>query len=491
MKSNKKIKTFYELEKNIGKIINIFIKKNHELLLLNLNNVFLQKAVEKYLYYRIHTSEIFFKLYDDILNHKLEKKYKLESYELKLLADELLKYYNKKKLKLTYKNNYLYKFIYTIKYFLLISFLSIFKFERENKKSVYALLNHNKFKDKFKFILKNINEKKYIYHFDHIINDLKKAKKKFSFKLKYKNIFYQRKFFFMHNIYTSAMIYDTILSIKNPYFLLFFEGDASDHEIASAVARKKNIKSICIQWGSFMTKTPKNSLRNGGFEDFLVWSERYKKHFLKYNKNTKIIPKGNSFINKKLKNENKVLFLLPQVCSETSIEQIKTFTHIINWFSKKYPGEGIIRSHPYKNELNNEKYNLQISNCVFHNPSKISINKSLSEAYLIITCGSSLIFEAGKLGVIPLLIFDKDNTSWTENIKKLNESYDIKLLENHNLNKIKNKIELIRNNLKTRKKLKRQVFSNFSNEISDIGNKSLKNYTLYFNNIINEVKKKN
>ena len=39
---------------------------------------------------------------------------------------------------------------------------------------------------------------------------------------------------------------------------------------------------------------------------------------------------------------------------------------------------------------------------------KISVNDNLSEAYLMITCGSSTIFEAGKLGVIPLLIFDKD-----------------------------------------------------------------------------------
>ena len=489
MKSSKKIKTFYELEKNIGKIINIFIKKNYEHLLLNLDNVSLQKAVEKYLYYRIHTSDVFFKLYDDILNNKLEKKYKLECYELKLLSDELLKIYNKKKIKLIYKKNYIYKSIYLIKYFLLISFLFIFKFEKENKRGIYVLLNHYKFKDKFKFILKNIKEKKYIYHFDQVIKNLIKANKKFSFKLKYKKIFHQRKFFFMHNIYTSVMIYESILCIKNPYFVLFFEGDASDHEIASAVASKKNIKSICIQWGSFLTKSPKNSLRNGGFEDFLVWSERYKKDFLKYNKDSTIIPKGNCFIEKKPKIKNKVLFLLPQICQETSMEQIETFTHIINWFSKKYPGEGLIRSHPYKNELSHKKYNLKISNCVFHNASKISINKSLSESYLIITCGSSSIFEAGKLGVIPLLIFDKDNTIWTENIKKLNNNYDIKLLENHNLNKIKKKIELLRNNLKIRKKIKRKVLSNFSKEISEMGNKSLENYTLYFNNIINKVKK--
>ena len=131
MNSIKTNKTFYELEKNIGKIINIFIKKNYKYLVLNIDNFFLQKAVEKYLYYRIHSSEAFFQLYDDILNNNLEKEYKLECYELKLLSDDLLKLYKRKKVKLTYKKNYLYKLKYLVKYFILIFFLFIFKFEKE------------------------------------------------------------------------------------------------------------------------------------------------------------------------------------------------------------------------------------------------------------------------------------------------------------------------------------------------------------------------
>ncbi len=491
MNSIKTNKTFYELEKNIGKIINIFIKKNYKYLVLNIDNFFLQKAVEKYLYYRIHSSEAFFQLYDDILNNNLEKEYKLECYELKLLSDDLLKLYKRKKVKLTYKKNYLYKLKYLVKYFILIFFLFIFKFEKEKKASIYALVNHNKFRDKFKFILKNIKEKKNLYHFDQIITNILNSKKKFNFNFKFKKIFHQKKFFFMHNIYTSVMIYDCILSIKNPYFVLFFEGDASDHEVAAEVAKKNNIKSICIQWGSFITKVPKNSLKNGGFDNFLVWGKKYEQEFLKYNKYPKIISRGNCFIKHKSKNKNKILFLLPQICSETSIKQIETFTHIINWFSKKYPGESIIRSHPYKNELEHEKYNLQISNCIFHDAGKISVNDSLSEAYLMITCGSSTIFEAGKLGVIPLLIFDKDKTAWTKKIIELNKNYNIKLLENHNLNKIKYKIELLRNNIKIRKTIKNKILSNFSGEMMEIGNKALKNYTSYFNKIIQEIKKKN
>ncbi len=491
MSSFKTTKTFYELEKNIGKIINIFISKNYRYLILHVDNFFLQKVVEKYLYYRIHSSKVFFQLYDDILNNNLGKKYKLECYEVKLLSDELLKLYNKKKVKLTYKKNYLYKFNYLVKYFLLICFLFIFKFEKERKKSIYALVNHNKFRDKFKLILKNINEKKNLYHFDQIITNLIKSKKKLNFNFKFKKIFHQRKFFFMHNIYTSLMIYECILSIKNPYFVLFFEGDASDHEIAAEVAKKKNIKSICIQWGSFITKAPKNSLRNGGFEEFLVWGDKYEKEFLKYNKYPKIVSIGNCFIKHKSKNKNKILFLLPQICSETSIKQIETFNHITNWFSKKYPGESIIRSHPYKNELEHEKYDLKISNSTFHDASKTPINESLSESYLMITCGSSSIFEAGKLGVIPLLIFDKDNTAWSKKITELNNNYNIKLLEYHNLNKIKDKIELLRKNIKLRKTIKNKILSNFSDEMTEIGNKALKNYTSYFIKIIQEIKKKN
>ena len=289
------------------------------------------------------------------------------------------------------------------------------------------------------------------------------------------------------------MIYQCILSIKNPYFILFFEGDASDHEVAAEVAKKKKIKSICIQWGSYITKSPKNSLRNGGFEEFLVWSDKYKKEFFKYNKYPKIVSIGNCFIKhkSKSKNKNKILFLLPQICSETSTKQIETFNHITNWFSKKYPGESIIRSHPYKNELEHEKYDLKISNSSFHDASKTSINESLSESYLMITCGSSTIFEAGKLGVIPLLIFDKDNTTWSKKITELNKNYNIKLLEYHNLDKIKYKIELLRKNIKLRKTIKNKILSNFSNEMTEIGNKALKNYTSYFIKIIQEIKKKN
>ena len=108
----------------------------------------------------------------------------------------------------------------------------------------------------------------------------------------------------------------------------------------------------------------------------------------------------------------------------------------------------------------------------------------------MITCGSSTIFEAGKLGVIPLLIFDKDKTAWTKKIIELNKNYNIKLLENHNLNKIKYKIELLRNNIKIRKTIKNKILSNFSGEMMEIGNKALKNYTSYFNKIIQEIKKK-
>ena len=43
MNSIKTNKTFYELEKNIGKIINIFIKKNYKYLVLNIDNFFYKK----------------------------------------------------------------------------------------------------------------------------------------------------------------------------------------------------------------------------------------------------------------------------------------------------------------------------------------------------------------------------------------------------------------------------------------------------------------
>jgi len=144
---------FYEFEKINYKIIKIFIKKNYNELLLNLNNLNLERTTEKYLHNVLHNSKVFYNLFCDILNNNYKKKYELESFELKLLAIELAKLLNVKNIAFSYKKNFLEKTFFFSLYFFFISFFYLFKFKKRDRKELLCLLNHNKFKDKFKILL--------------------------------------------------------------------------------------------------------------------------------------------------------------------------------------------------------------------------------------------------------------------------------------------------------------------------------------------------
>ena len=477
---------FYEFEKINYKIIKIFIKKNYNELLLNLNNLNLERTTEKYLHNVLHNSKVFYNLFCDILNNNYKKKYELESFELKLLAIELAKLLNVKNIAFSYKKNFLEKTFFFSLYFFFISFFYLFKFKKRDRKELLCLLNHNKFKDKFKILLKNINIKKSFININIIIKKLITFKIKLSFNLNFnfKNSLIQDKFYFMHKIYLRAYIYNAYIISNNPYFILFFEGDAADHEIVATIGDKNNINTVCVQWGSFMFAQPKNSFRNSGFKIFLVWSKFYKDKFKKYNKIPKIVPIGNCFINNNKFKKNKILFLLPQLCNEISRKQLETFCKIINWASNEYPGEITLRTHPQINQLNKINVNLSLSNLIIHDGNKIPLSESFLETYLLITCGSSCIFEAGKIGIIPLLFLDKIENIWSETINNLNKKYKIKLIDNNNIENIKYKIQLIRNNELIRKQISQEIRSNFNMEIDSIGVSAIKKYTQFFQKLI-------
>ena len=486
MKKKKLNNIFYILEEEIGKLINIFIKNNSEKLNLNLNNITLRRACEKHLYTLLHNSNQFLKFFSDIKNNNLKKKYVFESYEIMLIAKDLANLYNKK-IKLEYKKNYIKKISFFIRYFILIIYVTLFKFKTENNQCIVFQINDKKFEYKSKYLLQEVNAKKIFLDYKKSLWAIILSKKKFSLGFDYKEIFYQRNFFFIHKLYSITLIYEIALHINNPYLILFFEGDSSNHEIISAIGKKKKIKTICIQWGAFLSKNYKNTLKNSGFDTFLAWSKYYKKEILKHNKIPEVIVKGNCFISKKTGLKNKVLFLLPQTTFETSINQAETFDKVIDWFSKKYPGEGILRSHPYKNEINAKKSKFNLSNLIIHDADKISIDESLNSSYMIVTCGSSVIFEAGKLGIIPLVILDNDKTPWTKNIEDLKKKYPIRLIQYSFNDQVIENIELIRNNKKIRMLISNKVLNNFSKECSSIGERALNEYTEYFNSIIKSI----
>ena len=125
-----------------------------------------------------------------------------------------------------------------------------------------------------------------------------------------------------------------------------------------------------------------------------------------------------------------------------------------------------------------------MSKLIIHDPKKNSLNKSFKNSYLIITLGSSCIFEAGKLGIIPIVIFDKCKNIWAENISKLNTEYKVKLVKNCNLKSIVDTIELVRNDKPFREQLSSKIKSNFNKEIYKIGEYAINNYTNFFKKLL-------
>ena len=122
---------FYDFEEVAAKIIKKFITRYKKLLHLNFRNFDLEKACEKYLYFKINSSVLFYNFFCDIRKKKLKKKYTFDNYELMLLALELGKLFNLKCNNLFYKKNYLKNFFFLIIYFFIILFSYFFTLKKK------------------------------------------------------------------------------------------------------------------------------------------------------------------------------------------------------------------------------------------------------------------------------------------------------------------------------------------------------------------------
>ena len=475
---------FYDFEEFTAKIIKKFINRYKDELRLKFKGLNLERSCEKYLYYKINSSDSFYSFFIDIKKNKLKKNYTFECYELQLLALELKKIYKLKNIKIYYKKNYVKKFLFLIIYsaFLLFSFL--FTFRENNNKNIISILNHNKFKKEFEFLFNKIKIKIIYAQYARFIPLSALCLLKLNFKVYFKNIINQKKFFFMHGIYLRTYIYDSIISMNNPLFIFFYEGDAVDHEICSEIAKKKNIKSICLQWGSTLYNKPKSSFRNSGYSTLLAWGKNYADIFHKHNPNVNIEIIGTPHLKSYAYKKNKILFLLPQKSHQFISNELEKFYKFIKWTSEKFPGKVIVRTHPQdslKMTTKNLNYTQKIT---IEDSKKISLAKSLSRSFFFIIAGSSAIFEAANLGVIPLLYAESKRTIWNPNIQNLKKNYPIKLFEDKEIFKLRKTIITLESNKALRKRISKKVATNFKNEISFFGPPSIRKFNNYIKSII-------
>tara|TARA_B110000027_G_scaffold132621_1_gene159192 strand:- start:1048 stop:2520 length:1473 start_codon:yes stop_codon:yes gene_type:complete len=472
---------FYEFEKSIVKIINKFISKNRNLLNLKFKGFDLEKTCEKLLYNELASSDSFYNFFCDINKNTVKKSYIFDSYHVKLIATELAKIHGVKinKKNLLYKKNIFKKTFFILGYLFFIVFSYFFTFQKNKKKSIICILSNQKFKIKYEFLLKKFNQKIFYANFKNFISFDNIKNLKCNFQIYFKDILKQKSFFFMHKIYLKTYILDASISMNSPLLIIFYEGDAYDHEIASEIGKKNNIKSVCIQWGSILYKKPKSSFRNSGHIDFLAWGKESKEIFLKYNPeiNVKIIGAPN--LKSYNYNKNKILFLLPQKSTQFNLEEVQKFTQLLMWAINKFPKKLIIRTHPQDNNVESIEKIIKQNQDLIEDSKKSSLGKSLSKSFMMITMGSSSIFEAAHHGVIPLLYAKSKRNIWNKNIQNLKFIYPCRLFENQNILKLKHTITSIEKNRSLRKKIVNKIIKEFKSEILYSGLRSkmlLNNY---------------
>ena len=475
---------YYDYENIIFKVIKQFISKNRKLLNLKFKGLNLERSCEKYLYYKINSSKSFYKFFCDVRKNDIKEKYIFESYEEKLAAIELANIYKLKKSNFLYKKNFIKKTFFFGSYLIFIVFSYFFTFKKDRQKSIICILNNKKFKNYFHNIFDKINTKILYINYQYFISLCNFRKLKANFKIYFEDILKQKHFFFMHMLYRKTYILEASILMNSPLLIIFYEGDAYDHEIVAEIGKKNNIKSVCIQWGSLLYNKPKSSFRNSGFHDFLAWGKESKEIFLKNNPEINVRIIGAPNLKSYNYNKNKILFLLPQLSSQFNLKEIQKFYQLLMWAINKFPKKLIIRTHPQGNYEESIEKIINQNQDLIEDSKKCSLSKSLSKSFIMITMGSSAIFEAAHCGVIPLLYARSKRNIWNKNIQNLKSIYPCRLFENQNILKLKHTIISIDKNKFLRKKIVNKIIKEFKNEIIHSGLRSKKLLNNYIKKII-------
>ena len=473
---NKNYDDFYDFEEITVKLIKRFIGKNKKKLNLNFRDLDLTSACEKYLYYKINSSDTFYNFFLDVKHKRLKKNYSFECYEIKIIAEDLCKLYRKQKIDLSYKKNYFINIVFLFFYFFLIIFAFFFSFRKKKNKSLVCILNHKKFIKEYNYILNNIKYSKIFLNYKGLLPLNLVFFLKLNFKNYFKNISQQRTFIFMHKLYLRTYIFETNIRANNPLLILFYEGDSVDHEIASQIGKKQKVKTVCIQWGGVIYNKPKSSFRNSTFSNLLVWGKNYEIMFKKYNPKVKINIIGAPHL-KNIKNKSKkILFLMPQKSPQFEKLELIKYVKFIKKLSEKLPNKILIRTHPQDNF---GKYLLNkeiIKNVNIDDARTVSLYDTLSRSIVMITIGSSSIFEAGINGVIPILYAKSERKIWNQNIYDLKNKYGLSLFETKNIESIEKTIFLILKNKKIQNKISKKISYDFKKEIKYIDVESIKRF---------------
>ena len=464
---------FYEADLNndiseiVEKYINDFFPKDLE----NIKKTY-WKQIYIYLTGKLFNSKSFLNLHKDTYFNNLKKKYVFEEnyiYEIsKIFINE--KKYNdldisyKKKIIDLFKENLLFIFVK-----LAISILQ-FTSIKDKKINFLCFATQPYQKNIFSRILNGLDFK--IYDIKSILFSFSfSLKKKYSFDLNSLNKNYK---FINIILLKYAFFYSALLNLDIKK-ILFIEGDNCESSLISLICNKKKIKTECFQWGVLVSNVLKSGFRFMNFDRYYTYGKYYSDYFSKYNKETKFIETGFSLIENKLQNQrnNSIGIVLSQknifINDTVKIELNKLIKLLI-----KNNFNIIIRTHPLgesKSDIINEFDIKDLKNIKFHDSRKIMINETLKAVDMIVCTRSSTIAESASIGVIPIVL-NNDEIVWEKNIERLKNIFDQKLIVGASDQAFK-LINHLKDNIKLRENISKEMIKIFYENIIFNGNKSL------------------
>ena len=201
--------------------------------------------------------------------------------------------------------------------------------------------------------------------------------------------------------------------------MFFFEGDSEDDNLISFLSDKNKTKSVCFQSGGFSNNTAKACFHKMNMNFFLTWGNYYKNKLQKINSKPLFINIGNPMIKEvKSKINGSVVFLMQQRSNFVMESEINDLLKLVHFIRKKTNKKIIIRKHP--NDLSSAytHQNIGLTNISIHDPKTYTLYDSLKNCDLALSIRSSAIIEAGRMGIIPLML-NNSKFRYEKNLEKL------------------------------------------------------------------------
>jgi hypothetical protein len=455
-------------DKDCAYIVKKIIKQNVIKKMLNYKKHDLTEAYYKTLIPIFFSAKII-NLYKRIKNNEIKYRLTIQvsSLEEKLLIIELIKKFKLNKLIFINFNDFFYNFkrsIFKTIYLITKTLLEERKFYHVNKYNNEILCFINNKSEKNNYLDYYRNTKIKINYFNLNKKFLFKKIAIFKINFNYKKNYINTSFLSIYKLYIKFILIKNIINFYNPKIVSFFEGDNDVNGMINAIAKKKKITSICLQWGSFTTPPyPKAGFRMLNSNYLFVWGKYYQKEFQRFNKKIKIVIVGNPTlkINKSLANLKKISIFCSRKSFNLKDEDLLNLQILVLWIKNNIKNYDIVvRKHPYdKSKLYIQKFDNKIQ---IHDPSKVPIQDTINSSEIMITNMSGSVVESGKLGAIPLLL-NSSKIIFEKNIEKIRILKNIKLIGG--LEEIKKTLIHLTKNPKIRNLIKKKIVANFNDNI--------------------------